>query len=54
VRPKLRTTNASETAKRMCPAGLPSGLMARTSSRNGGFTPDSSASELPALKQQRC
>ena len=48
-----RTTKASETAKRMCMAGLPSGLIARTSSRNGGFTPDSRASELPACAQTR-
>ena len=42
------TTNASETRNLMWVAGVPSVLTARTSRRNGGFWPDSSASELPA------
>ena len=43
------TTKASDTTKRTWAARVPSALLtARTISRNGGFCPDKSASELPA------
>ena len=48
-RSRGRTTKGSDTAKRMLDRRAPLSLpMARTSSRKGGFCPDSIASELPA------
>ena len=50
----VATTKGSDTTKLIRSTGLPSRCArAPTNSRNGGFCPDSSASELPAGPKAR-